>query len=113
MAAKVAELSQHPHHKMAAVIVKKGKVRSFGINKLSTHPKALTPFKTIHCEFHAILNSKLDDFSGCEIYVYRETKGKGNLATAKPCFHCRKMLKDLNFKIIHFSDYSGFKSEAV
>ena len=113
IAKKIAKLSQHPKHQMSAIIVKKGKIQSFGINKLSTHPKSNTPFKTIHAEFHAILNAQLEDYSGCEMYIYRETKSRGFLAPAKPCAHCMKLLKGLNFKTIHFSDYKGFLSEAV
>lgn len=113
LAQKVSKLSTHTSHKMAAVIVYKGKVQSFGINKLSTHPKAQTPFKTIHAEFHAILNARREDFSGHEIYIYRETKGQGKIATAKPCKYCYNLIKSLSFKEIHYSDYKGFISERI
>lgn len=108
IAEKASILSTHPKHKMAAVLVKKNKIISIGVNQLKTHPKAPTPYNTIHCEFHSVINSKLNDFSDCSIYIYRKTPG-GRMANSKPCFSCEKMLYSISINKIYYSDDNGFK----
>lgn len=112
LARKVSLLSNHPKHKMGAILLNNGKVQSFGINQVKTHPKSNHPFKMIHCEFHAILNSKLNNFNECSIYIYRETPG-GKIAPSYPCYYCKQMLQLLGIKKIYYTDYSGFKSENI
>lgn len=100
-------------HKIGAVIVYKNKIISFGCNSMKTHPKSTNLFLKTHAELRAILNARREDFSGHEIYIYRETKGQGKIATAKPCKYCYNLIKSLSFKEIHYSDYKGFISERI
>lgn len=111
LAKKIAPLSNHKHHKMAAILLKRGTIQSFGVNQLKTHTRANNPFRMLHCEIDAIIKSKLDDFKDCELYIYRQTKGKGILANAKPCKYCHSMLKSLGISKIHYTIDGTYKSE--
>lgn len=99
-------------HQMGAVVVLGKKVLGLGFNELKTHPKSPDEYQMRHAEFNSILNARKENFTGCEIYVYRELKD-GTPASAKPCNNCLKMLKSLNFSKIHYSDYGGYKSERI
>lgn len=111
LARKMSYKSQY-RHQMGSVIVQGKKVLGLGFNELKTHTKSPDPFQMKHCEFSAILNARREDFTGCEIYIYRQLKDE-NPAPAKPCINCFKMLKNLNFYKIHYSVYGGFKSEII
>lgn len=108
LAAKVSKLSTHSKHAMGAVLVRKNRVVSVGSNQNKTHTRSNTPYKHIHCEFSAILNSKLDDFSDCSIYITRVTPG-GKLGLSYPCAHCLKMLKSLDIKTVYYTDSNVYK----
>lgn len=108
LAAKVSKLSTHTKHAMGAVLVRKNRVISVGSNQNKSHPKSPHPYKSIHCEFSAILNSKLDDFNNCSIYITRVTPG-GKLGLSYPCAHCLKMLKSLNISTVYYTDNNTYK----
>lgn len=95
-------------HRLGSVIVKKGKVIGLGINKMKTHPKSNTPYKTIHCEFDAVLNARIEDFKDCSIYIYRETP-TGKIANSKPCKSCEAMLESIGMENVYYSHEEGFK----
>lgn len=111
LARKTSFLSSYKH-RLGAVITYKGKVVSKGFNVLKTHPRASNPWNLLHAETSAIINSRLEDFTDCSIYIYRETK-TGKLGTSKPCKYCYNLLKVLNFKDIYYCDYDGFKREVL
>ena len=94
---------QSPHRfRMGAVIFKKNKILGFGWNKGSkTHPKANTPFKSIHAEFDAILNSK-EKIKGSSIYIHRLLRNN-HPGLAKPCKFCEHLIKTYGIKEITFS----------
>lgn len=108
IARKISKKSLYKH-KIGAVLVRKNKIFGKGFNQTKTHPKSNNMFLMRHAEFNAVLNSKLDNLHGYEIYIYRETKSRGKLASAKPCIHCFSMLKTLGISKIYYSDYEGYK----
>lgn len=111
LAEKLAEKSTHYNHKHGAVLVRKGRVLGVGFNSYKTSPKSPHPWKFIHAEFSAILNSRLEDFTDCEIYIIR-TKKLGGLGNSKPCKFCERMIKSLNIRVVHYStDFNDFKTE--
>jgi deoxycytidylate deaminase len=111
LARRISFKSQYKHQ-MGALIVKKGKVMGLGFNSTKTHPRASNPWKMIHAEMSAILNSRMEDFTGCSIYIYRETP-TGKLGTSYPCKHCKRMIESLNFKDIHYTNYDGYQWEIL
>jgi deoxycytidylate deaminase len=111
IARKMAQKSSYKHQ-LGAVIVRKGKVLGLGHNSLKTHPRATNPWKMIHAELSAIINSREEDLTDCSIYVYRETP-TGRIAPSFPCKYCFQLLKSLNIKEVCYTDYDGYKSEKI
>lgn len=107
LAKNVSKLSQHPKHKLGAVLVVKGKPISVGHNQYKSHPEA--KYTGLHAEIQAIKTSGKDKIKGSSIFVYRENKN-GRLALAKPCGDCMKKITDFGIKIIFFtiSEYPYF-----
>lgn len=78
--------------KLGCVIVKKNRVVGMGCNNTrKTHPKANTPFKTIHAEFQAMLGVNPEDLKGATVFVYRED-AFGKPIISAPCEFCQKAL---------------------
>jgi dCMP deaminase len=106
--AKEAARNSTYHHKLGAVIVKKGRVISVGYNKPhKTHPKSNTRFKTIHAEFDAILGCDKDDLKGATLYVVRSAKKGPNMA--KPCACCMELIEMVGIKKVVYSTSQGFE----
>lgn len=99
-------------HRLGSVIVKKGKVLGLGYNSTRTHPRSNTPYHQTHAELSAILNSRLEDFTGCDIYVYRETP-TGKIANSKCCIYCEKMIRSLGFKTIYYTNNNGYEKIVI
>ena len=112
LAEKLAQKSDHPDHKHGAVLIRKNNVIGIGFNQNKTHSKSTHPFRTIHAELSAILNSQQETFDNCELYVVRKRKN-GELANSKPCNSCHKMLSSLGIKKVYFStDRKGIYDQA-
>nr|CAI9751369.1 deoxycytidinylate deaminase [uncultured phage]CAI9752254.1 deoxycytidinylate deaminase [uncultured phage] len=62
----------------------------------------------LHSEVHALswLIGKDIDWSGVEIYVYREFRN-GHPAISKPCPACANLIKDLGIKTMFYIDDKG------
>lgn len=101
LARKMSMKSDHKC-KLGAVLVYKGNVVSAGYNQLKTHPKSTHPYKSTHAELAVILNSKLNDLSGCDMYIYRQKKD-GSLGLSKPCTYCTKLLKMYNVRNVYYT----------
>lgn len=111
-AREMANRSDHSDHQMGCVVVRKNRVLGYGYNTMRTHSRSQTRFRTIHAELSAVLNSKLLDLSGCEVYIYRETAAKIP-AMARCCEACYNMLASLNVKKIYYSCDGSYKEEAM
>lgn len=84
--------------RLGCVIVKKGRVVGMGFNNTrKTHPKANTPYKTIHAEFQAMLGVDPKDLDGAIAFVYRED-AQGNPIISAPCEFCQQALKEAGIK---------------
>lgn len=92
-------------YRMSAVIYRGHKIIGIGNNKpYKTHPKAPTPFKTIHAEFDAILNATWAGFTTnkASIYVHR-VRRDGLDGLAKPCKFCQRMLEWAGIREVYWS----------
>lgn len=113
-AKKARENSDHPQFKVGACLLYKGGVVSIGFNQiLKSHPitRMFNEHQTIHAEVSAIVrlkNKKL--LKDCTMVVYREG-AKGNLALARPCPTCKKILKFFKIKKIAYTTYDGYVQE--
>ena len=89
--------------RIAASVVRKGKVVSYGYNHKKSHPFQAKFRKNahavfFHAEIHAIKNAlqiiDVDDLSNCELYIVRAKRDKNNkrwiTGLSKPCNGCQK-----------------------
>lgn len=112
LAKRIAKNSVHRDHQVGAVITYKNRVLSVGFNKVKTHPKSHSPWKTRHAEFDAVLALGNIDYSKCTIYVYRELKN-GTMGNSKPCVWCQSMLSSIGLNKIVYSHESGWMTTTL
>ena len=123
-AASIAELSDHPHYKLGAVIVHKHRIVSSGYKSLTRcHPiqakldtekyGEACPGKR-HAEIDAIfpLLKNGSNYSGAVIYVARILKN-GNIAMARPCSSCEKLIRQLGIKKMYYTTPNGYAVERL
>ena len=103
--------------RIAATIVKKDKIVSFGYNHKKSHPFQAKYCKNkdaifFHAEIHAIKNAlksiDVDELSKCEIYVVRAKRNMNNkvwiTGLSKPCIGCERCIKVFDFKNVYYSE---------
>ena len=105
---KVASYSDHHQHKMAAVVIRKNKLISFGFNSLKTHTKSPHLWKSTHAEFSAIKGINKEQLEGASILVFREQRD-GTMANARPCASCLKLIINSGIKKIYFTHKNGIQ----
>lgn len=106
---------------IGAVIVKGNYVISEGHNKRKTHTfqhvhntKALykAPTPNIHAEIDCLIQSRFNDLSGCEVYVYRDLV-IGGLGDCRPCAACMNALVDAGVRHVYYTSTSGYHYERL
>jgi deoxycytidylate deaminase len=103
--------------RIAASVVRKGKVVSYGFNHKKSHPFQAKFCKNkdavfFHAEVHAIKNAlqilDVDDLSKCELYIVRAKRDKNNkkwiTGLSKPCSGCQKCIDVFELKNIYYSE---------
>lgn len=105
-AKKASFKSNHPNHKLGAVVVRGSKVLGIGWNRYKTHPESPHPFKHLHAEVAALIRCQ-EETEGAEIYVYREGKD-GELRLSKPCPTCMEAIQANGIEKIHFTGNGGW-----
>jgi len=102
--------------RIAAAVVRKGKVISYGFNHKKSHPFQAKFCKNnhavfFHAEVHAIKNAlsfiDIDDISKCELYIVRAKRDKTNrkwiTGMSKPCSGCQKCIDMFDLKSVYYS----------
>jgi deoxycytidylate deaminase len=102
-AKKASFKSDHPMHRLGAVVAKGNKVISVGWNKYRTHPKSPHPFKHLHAEIMALFQCGEEEAKGADLYVYREGKD-GIPRLSKPCKTCMSVIKKAGIKRVFFTN---------
>ena len=118
----VSELSDHPNHKIGAVVVLKRRIVSSGFNTSNkTHPlqKQYNKYRfagdgnhQCHAELSALLPLIKSgvDLSCSSVFVYRSHKD-GTLAMARPCKSCMALIKDCGIKRVFYTTETGYAQE--
>lgn len=109
---RLASYSDHPQHKVSAVVAYKNRVLGLGFNQLKTHRASDSWGHFKHAELSSILNTRKQDLTGAEIYVYRANKS-GVLSISFPCPVCYELIKQVGITKIHYTDNGGFKTKDV
>lgn len=128
IAKKCASLSDYHRHnnstnqiKIGCTVVKGNYVVSKGFNKMKTHTfqnlhnkrsKYQTPAPRIHAEIDALIYSRYNDLSGCEVFVYRELQD-GTLGNCKPCKSCTSAMIAAGIKHIYYTTETGYHYERI
>ena len=124
IAKEVSFLSDFPKAKIGVCVVYKHKVISTGFNSNRTSPlqKKYNKYRfeadtihTCHAEIAALkplLNRKDINFKNVDLYIYREFQNK-ELALARPCTSCMKLIKDLGIRNLYYTTYGGFSHEEI
>lgn len=105
---RLCEESDHPFHRMGAILYKGGAAISVGFNKtgsskLMTRNHRLRPFaQTLHAEVSAVIGVSKEEASKCDLIVGRITAG-GSFALAKPCAMCQAVLKQMRVRRVYFT----------
>ena len=102
--------------RIAAAVVRKGKVVSYGYNHKKTHPFQTRFCKNphaifFHAEVHAIKNAlksvDVEDLYKCELYIVRAKRDKANrkwiTGMSKPCSGCQKCIDLFDLKSVYYS----------
>lgn len=115
---KLALTSPYDKFRVGAIIARKKKIISMGINQKKSHPlQAKFTHRPhleswLHAEIHAITLSEEKDLAGSNIYVVRALKN-GACATSKPCAGCMSALKEYGFKKMFYCHDGKFYCEEV
>ena len=120
----MAKLSDFPRVQVGCCAVYKHKIISSGCNSIKTNPvqKRLNIYRfdeetpaSLHAEISCLLpliNRRDVDFSDVSLYIYREYKN-GELALARPCPSCMKLITELGIRHIYYTNFDGFSHEEI
>lgn len=119
----ISQTSEYRRIKIGAIVVKKNKIISVGVNSYKTHPvqKRYNKFRfdtvakdtnhTLHAEIQALVNiPNGTDLNDLTIYIYRESRN-GGTAKSRPCPSCMNLIKDIGIKKICYTTEEGFAIE--
>lgn len=106
---------------IGSAIVKGNYVVAKGVNKIKTHTRQLihnkkhlfiAPAPRIHAEIDALIASRFNDLTGCEVFVYREM-ADGTLANCRPCPACMGAMIEAGIKHIYYTTEQGYFYERI
>lgn len=93
-----------------AFILNKRRIMWVGKNSRKSHPintkYGYIAGSGLHAEACAIIRSGILDHSDHTLITFRIDRNN-NVAMGKPCKHCQKLISDVGFKSVFFSDASG------
>lgn len=117
IAIKVASLSEHHNFRIGAVIAKKNKIISMGINKKKTHPRQVNHYtnivgSSIHAELDAIIRAPHNLLENSTIYVARLLRNN-KIGLTKPCKSCIAIFKEYKIKTMVYTTYDSWEIENV
>ena len=90
--------------RLSAILVKKNRMREAAVNSRKTHPllSNFYSFPFLHAESSVIIKHGISNCEGYILYVIRILKNN-NLALAKPCFACQKLIQSVGIKRVYYS----------
>lgn len=96
--------------RLGASLVRKNRILVSRPNSAKTHPLLLrfSEFPFLHSESNAILAWGMDNCSATTLYVVRILRNN-NLAMAKPCCSCMKLIEYVGISKIFFTTEYGYE----
>lgn len=95
--------------KIGAVVFKGKRIYGYGHNGIRSSSISMKHKKweeSLHAEQAAMLNLDWNKLKGCSIFVYRTNKN-GQLAMARPCEMCQKLIKYVGIKNMFYTTNDG------
>ena len=120
----IAELSDFPKIKVGAIAVYGHHIISSGFNAQRTAPiqKRYNRYRfsddtpaSLHAEIACLkplIRRKGINFKRVDLYIYRQYFN-GDLAMARPCESCFKLIKDLGIRHIYYTTNMGYSHENI
>ena len=104
-------------YKVVAIIFKKGKIISVGVNSSKkSYPflKRYFAYASLHAEISALVSILYKDTDNLEMFVYRQAID-GSIKNAKPCPMCVRALYDSKFfkQIYWTTDLGGLETASI
>ena len=124
VARSLSELSDHPQHKVGAIVVDKHQIISSGYNSATKHHRLQAELNkerftderdlgAVHAEVSALLPIyKHKDLRFATMFIYRE-HADGTYAMARPCQSCMKLIKQCGIKKIYYTTEDGLAVEIL
>ena len=115
----LASRSDHKQHKLAALVFdKRGKLISYGYNKLHTHPKQLElSLNTYKNRYHSFLHAEISALVKCRkephFIVVARVRKNGKFALSKPCEMCMSAIIESGVKKLCYHNGSDFVVEEI
>ncbi len=110
-AVNLAEMSTHPQWKVAAILVKGGRVLSMGVNRYRNSP-AKVGLEGVSYHAEEVALKRAGDASGATIYVARVTRS-GYLGLAKPCEKCQELLETHGVRRAVWTTQHGYGKQRI
>lgn len=114
---RVAETADHDRYFLAAAIVIKNRIISFGTNQMKTDPFQAKYAKNkdciyLHAEIGAIKNAlkrvDVDSLRKADLYVLRVRNENRKRAMSKPCAGCMRAIAEFGIRrVIYTTDDGG------
>ena len=114
---RVAESSDHHRYRLAAAVVIRGRVISFGYNRMKTDPmqaKYCVNKERIymHAEIHAIKNAlrhiSVDELKRATLLVLRTREDTASgWGMAKPCEGCMRAIAEFGIRNVKYTNDEG------
>jgi len=93
---------QQNHH--AAILTKRRKVISIGVNKKKTHTKSNTKYGYIHAELDAVLGVDKEILRGATLFVVRAGFNFRRIVmNSKPCKYCQAMIIETGIRKVIYT----------
>lgn len=105
--------------RLGAILVRKNKVLSFGINNMRKTKPSLYYRKGgrrtdvvmgLHAEVHCTIGVQSEDLEGSTMYIARILKN-GKPAMSKPCEECRRFLIEAGIKEVIYTVSDGLSDK--
>lgn len=106
---KLAKKSNVYRYKIAAILVKGGRIIGVGINNNKRKGKTKHEFygkRAFHAELDLLSKFNPEEIKNATMYVAGINKNN-KIILSKPCLHCQQLISMYNLKTVYYCDEAG------
>lgn len=111
LAAKVSKCSSHNRYKIAAILVKGGRLLAVGINKDASPKRFTNPHRKnmrLHAEIDCLIGISKESSKDSTLYVKGQTFA-GGIMNVSPCQTCLGMIESMQVRRIVYQDMNQIR----